>query len=64
MREAKRLAKGTRGTLAGRAPSGGVLLTPPEDPTPTLEDLGIDKNLADQARETAAMPLCAGAQTD
>jgi len=45
-------AKGTRGL--GKPKIGGVSKTPPKD-APTLADQGVDKNLAKQAREAAAM---------
>ena len=53
-----KMAKGTRGQLAGVKPgkrgrrgsiAGGVVATPPAKEK-TLEDYGIDKNLAKQAR--------------
>jgi hypothetical protein len=70
-RAAGELNIGTRGNFAGKDASGGVLVTPPENAAPTLEQLGIDKNLQKRSRAAAALPEaepgrapCAGAQTD
>ena len=49
LRAAGKLAKGTRGTLSGRG-----IKNPARD-VPTLEELGVDKNLAKAARKLAAM---------
>ncbi len=49
------LATGTRGQLKGRAGSGGVNATPPENKLPSLLDAGIDKNLAKFARKLAKL---------
>jgi N6-adenosine-specific RNA methylase IME4 len=53
---AGKMAKGARGQLRGRDASGGVSKTQPENSGPTLEQLGVDKNLAKKARKYAAMP--------
>lgn len=50
------LAKGSRGQLAGKDRSGGVLRTPPDAKAPTLAEAGIDKNLARDARALASVP--------
>jgi hypothetical protein len=49
------LAKGTRGQLRGKDTSGGVKSTPPEKSLPSLDEAGIDKNLAKLARKSAAI---------
>jgi phage N-6-adenine-methyltransferase len=49
------LAKGTRGQKLTRV-SGGAVATPPGNDLPTLEQAGIDKNLAKLARKCAAVP--------
>jgi hypothetical protein len=56
MREADKLAKGTRGQLVSRGVIGGAKITPPKDET-TLEQYGIDKNLAKQARKATTKLL-------
>jgi N6-adenosine-specific RNA methylase IME4 len=48
-------AKGTKGQLRGTDESGGVKITPPEEQVLTLDDAGIDKNLAKLARRYAGM---------
>src|SRR5688572_19744060 len=48
------LNKGTAGK--GRPKIGGVQNTPPNNEPPTLEQAGIDKNLAKRARNLAGMP--------
>jgi phage N-6-adenine-methyltransferase len=53
-RQAGRMAKGTRGNLkGGNRGSGGFSKNLPEQ---TLEDQGVDKNLAASARKLAKMP--------
>lgn len=55
--EQGRLAKGRQGQ--GRPHLGGSKTDPPKrlsPPVPTLADRGIDKHLADEARQLAAMP--------
>src|SRR5262245_21167658 len=52
-RKAGLLANGTRGM--GRPRIGGVRETPPNSEI-TLEEMGIDKNLAKRARMFASMP--------
>lgn len=54
-RRAGLVAKGTRGQLSGRDASGGVSVTPPEEAAKTLEDMGIDKNLAKRMRAVGRM---------
>ena len=54
LRHAEKLAKGTRGQLKGRDASGGLSKNPPENAL-TLDDMGVDKNLAHRARTLAAM---------
>lgn len=50
------LATGSRGTIRGRDPSGGVLKTPLDKlPAPTLDEVGIDKNLAKRIRKVEKM---------
>jgi hypothetical protein len=53
LRKAGRLARGTRGQLKGRAPSGGSLKNPPERIAATLAEQKIDKHLAHTARRLA-----------
>jgi hypothetical protein len=53
-RAAGLLATGTRGQLVGRGVIGGVSETPPIDRPITLDEAGIDKNLAKRARELGA----------
>jgi hypothetical protein len=55
------MATGTQGQLRGRDVSGGVVINPPENEEPelrplTLTEIGIDKSLAQRAREAAALP--------
>ena len=52
MRKDDRLAKGTRGQLISRGVIGGEKKDPPIEKT--LEEYGIDKNLAKQARKAVA----------
>lgn len=47
--------KATGGDRTGRKSIGGVRKTPP-NPTVTLAEAGIDKNLAKRARKLAALP--------
>lgn len=49
-------ATGTRGQLKGRDASGGFIRNPPEEIRVSLEKAGIDKNLAQRARQYAALP--------
>jgi len=46
---------GRRGQLRGKDSSGGAKAEPPEDPTPTLAELGIDKKLSSRAQKIAAV---------
>jgi len=50
LRETER-ARGTRGQLKGRNISGSIKLEQPEDSTPTLSDLGIDRKRGEWIRE-------------
>ena len=52
-------AKGTRGQLRGRKPSGGAKTEPPEDDVPTLAESGIDWKLSSRAQllGTVRQPL-------
>src|SRR5262245_12683461 len=47
-------AQGTRGNFRGRDSSGGVKITPPEN-LPSLDVLGIGKEMAKEMRALAAM---------
>jgi hypothetical protein len=42
---------GSRGQLQGRQPSGGAKVVPPENPTPTLAELGLDKKTSKLAQD-------------
>lgn len=48
--------KGTRGQLSGRDISGGTEIEPPEDTTPTLADMGLDKKTSKLAQDIARLP--------
>jgi hypothetical protein len=48
--------RGERGQLKGRDSSGGAKREPPENPTPTLDELGIDKKLSSRSQKLAAVP--------
>lgn len=54
-------ATGTAGTLRGKNASGGSVLVPPEDETPTLADLGITKKTSARAQKLAATRVPSGA---
>lgn len=45
--------KGTAGTAKGKTSSGELLVSPPEDPTPTLVSQGVTKGMAESARNLA-----------
>jgi hypothetical protein len=49
-------ASGSRGALAGRDTSGGTILEPPENQTPTLAEIGIDKKTSSLAQRIASLP--------
>ncbi len=49
-------SKGTRSQLSGRNSSGGACVAPPEESEPTLDSLGINKNLAKSARVAGRRP--------
>ena len=46
----------TVGLAKGHRFTGGVSKTPPEEPLPTLAEVGIDKNMAKRARQLATIP--------
>src|SRR5688572_10451111 len=48
---------GTKGQLAGRDASGGTKLELPEDPIPTLAELGIDRKWAAASVTLARLPI-------
>ena len=50
------LNAGSRGQLVGRHASGGFATKPPEDPRPTLSDLGADKKLSARSQRLAEVP--------
>ena len=58
-REAGLMATGTKGQLVGKDASGGFVCNPPEEKPITLAEAGIDKNLADRARNFPHCFLCA-----
>ncbi len=49
-------AIGTRGQLVGRDSSGGTKSVPPEKPSATLADLGIDKKTSARVQKLAELP--------
>ena len=49
-------AIGTRGQLVGRDSSGGTKSVPPEKPSATLADLGIDKKTSARVQKLADLP--------
>ncbi len=48
--------KGAAGTLTGKNGSGGFMLRPPEDDTPTLDDMGISKSQSSRWQAEASVP--------
>jgi hypothetical protein len=50
------LATGSRGTFRGRDSSGSAILEPPENDTPTLEELGVDKKRSARAKHLLDIP--------
>jgi DNA modification methylase len=48
--------EGAKGQLAGRDSSGGPIMGPPEENTPTLAEQGITKNLSSRCQKIADIP--------
>jgi hypothetical protein len=55
-KEAGLLSTGAKGQLVGPGVIGGLQSNPPIDAPPTLSEVGIDKNLAHEARSLAKIP--------
>lgn len=49
-------ATGTAGQLSGRGPSGGTVVVPPENNTPTLADIGLTKNQSSKYQQISKVP--------
>jgi hypothetical protein len=49
-------ANGSRGTLAGRDSSGGLIKNPPEKAAPSYKELGINRNRANSALKLYDIP--------